>query len=110
MVSYSLRYSVKTVDGEIITGLTEAQKNSYISSGATLYATTKTREGEEEGVRVNTTPNLSTNPAHTSSYYLQITGEANPCTNGNESDYIIAAGNGNSYVDSYRNLDSFYVD
>lgn len=110
MVTYTYKYTVKTASGQIINGLTETEKNNYINNGASLYAITKSRVGEEEGVRTNTAPNLSTNPAHTNSYLLEITGEAQPCTNGNESEYNIVAGNSNSYVDSYRGLDSFYVD
>ena len=110
MTAYTYSYTVKTSSGELVGNLTEEEKDQYISQGATLVSTIRNREVEEEGIDINIAPNLSVDANDTSCYFLQITGEANKCTTGHESEFIITPGNNNQYVSDYHNLDSFDVD
>ena len=109
MVSYEYRYTVKRPNGELVSNLTEGEKDDLIKyHGCTLYATAKKRNSDDEGTRVNITPNLTDSITGSDiNYYLEITGEANRTTVGKYSDYTVVCGQGNDYVDTPNQLNSF---
>ena len=108
MVNYVYKYCVKMLDGEIIRDLTTEEAEDLIHNhNGILVSTTRTRVPEKENVVKNITPNLTTKDDDNVSYLLEVDGLSDDCTNGNQSDYILIAGQGHEYKDDVRQLDTF---
>ena len=106
-ITYNYTYSVKRLsDGEIFTGLTEAERDAKIAEGGKLISTTKTRS-TAGATNVNLTGNLDVEDISTS-YRLVLGDEKeNLVPLNNKTEFILVAAGTIDYKNGYSQLDSF---